>query len=214
MREDIASLRNEYSHAELDEKSVAKNPFQQFEKWFREATEGELLEPNAMVLSTVDQNKQPFQRTVLLKTFNENGFVFYTNYASRKAQQINHHPHVSLLFPWYALERQVIISGSVEKVTTKESLQYFLTRPRGSQLGAWVSNQSEVITSRSILEVKLAKMKQKFKEGKIPLPDNWGGFRVIPDSIEFWQGRPNRLHDRILFKLKADHQWEISRLSP
>ena len=214
MREDIASLRQEYTQAELNENSVAKSPFEQFEHWFKEATQGQLLEPNAMVLSTVDQNKQPFQRTVLLKTFNEDGFVFYTNYESRKAHQINEHPHVSLLFPWYALERQVIITGSVKKVTTKESMQYFLTRPRGSQLGAWVSNQSEVITSRSILETKLAEMKRKFKEGKIPLPDHWGGYRVIPDSIEFWQGRANRLHDRIMYEISDNNEWSIKRLSP
>src|SRR5690606_17002144 len=163
-------------------------------RWFREAVDSEITEPNAMVLATADEKGQPFQRTVLLKTFNRNGFVFYTNYRSRKAGQINHNPKVNLLFPWYMLERQVAITGTVTKVSTKESLEYFLSRPRGSQLGAWVSNQSEVITSRSILEVKLAEMKQKFKEGKVPLPDHWGGFRVIPDSIEFWQGRRNRLH--------------------
>jgi pyridoxamine 5'-phosphate oxidase len=213
MREDIASIRKEYTQAALDEKSILKNPFEQFEKWFQEAIESHLVEPTAMIVATADQNNQPFQRTVLLKTFNEDGFVFYTNYESRKSKQIMANPKVSLLFPWYSLERQVAITGSVEKVSTKESLKYFLSRPKGSQLGAWVSHQSEVITSRSILETKLAEMMRKFKDGKIPLPDHWGGYRVVPDSIEFWQGRPNRLHDRMLFE-KKENVWKISRLSP
>ncbi len=214
MREDIASIRKEYTQAVLDEESVLKNPFEQFEKWFQEALKSQIIEPTAMILSTVDQNGQPFQRTVLLKTFNEEGFVFYSNYESRKASHLKSNPKVSLLFPWYPLERQVAITGQVEKVSTKESLKYFLSRPVGSQLGAWVSNQSEVISSRSILETKLAQMKQKFKEGKIPLPDHWGGYRIIPDSIEFWQGRKSRLHDRIIFQKRADNAWNISRLSP
>ncbi|MEO9870806.1 pyridoxamine 5'-phosphate oxidase [Ekhidna sp.] len=213
MREDIASIRKEYTQAELDEQSVLQNPFEQFEKWFQEALNSEIVEPTAMILSTVNPEGQPYQRTVLLKTFNEDGFVFYTNYESRKASHLNENPKVSLLFPWYSLERQVAITGEVKKVSTKESLNYFLSRPSGSQLGAWVSNQSEVITSRNILETKLAQMKQKFKDGKIPLPDHWGGYRVIPDSIEFWQGRSSRLHDRILFE-QSEGNWNISRLSP
>lgn len=213
MREDIASLREEYTKAELDEQSVLSNPFEQFEKWFQEAISSEVKEPNAMVLASVDKDNQPFQRTVLLKTFNEDGFVFYTNYNSRKSVQLAHNPKCSLLFPWYPLERQVSITGTVKKISAKESLQYFLSRPRGSQLGAWVSHQSQVITSRSILEIKLAEMKQKFKEGKIPLPDHWGGYRVIPNSIEFWQGRASRLHDRIMYEPKANG-WTIKRLSP
>ncbi len=214
MREDIASIRKEYTQAELTEQSVLKNPFEQFEKWFQQALDSEIIEPTAMVLSTVNPEGQPFQRTVLLKTFNNDGFVFYTNYESRKADHLNHNPRVSLLFPWYSLERQVTITGHVEKVSTKESLKYFLSRPKGSQLGAWVSNQSEVISSRSILETKLAQMKQKFKDGKIPLPDHWGGYRVIPESIEFWQGRKSRLHDRIYFQKDGKNSWNISRLSP
>ena len=214
MREDIASIRKEYTQASLDEDSIAKNPFNQFEKWFQEALKSEIIEPTAMVLSTVDPNNHPTQRTVLLKTFDESGFVFYTNYGSRKSQQINTNPYVSILFPWYQLERQVAIIGKVEKVSAKQSLSYFLTRPHGSQLGAWVSNQSEVISSRSVLEAKLDQMKQKFKEGKIPLPDHWGGYRIVPSSFEFWQGRKNRLHDRFYFERQQNDDWNINRLSP
>ncbi|WP_462250336.1 pyridoxamine 5'-phosphate oxidase [Ekhidna sp.] len=214
MREDIASIRKEYTQAALDEQSVLQNPFEQFEKWFQEALNSEILEPTAMVLSTVNGEGQPYQRTVLLKTFDQQGFVFYTNYESRKANHLKSNPKVSILFPWYSLERQVAITGHVEKISTKESLKYFLSRPQGSQLGAWVSNQSEVISSRSILEEKLAQMKQKFKDGKIPLPDHWGGYRIIPETIEFWQGRKSRLHDRIFFKKEDNDIWNITRLSP
>jgi len=213
MKEDIASIRQEYTKASLDESSVDSDPMAQFEKWFQEAVSSEVLEPNAMVLGTVDAGGRSYQRTVLLKSFDAQGFVFYTNYTSRKAKQMAHNPHVSLLFPWYSLQRQVMITGTVAKIPAKESLTYFLSRPRGSQLGAWVSNQSQVISSRSLLEKKLAEMKEKFKEGKIPLPDQWGGYRVVPDSIEFWQGRPNRLHDRLLVE-KADESWNLSRLAP
>lgn len=213
MKEDIASIRKEYTQATLDEKSVHQNPLVQFEKWFEEAISSEIIEPTAMVLGTVDENGQSFQRTVLLKSIDEKGFVFYTNYTSRKANQIKQNQKVSLLFPWYGLERQVMITGEAKKISTTESLKYFLSRPRGSQLGAWVSNQSQVISSRSILEKKLKEMTDKFKEGKIPLPDQWGGYRVIPHSIEFWQGRQSRLHDRIFYD-KKNESWNISRLSP
>ena len=209
----IADLRKEYTQAELEISSVEPLPINQFEKWFEEAMKSELLEPNAMVLSTTDTKGRSLQRTVLLKAFDTQGFVFYTNYSSRKYRHIEENNQVCVLFPWYGLERQVIITGITEKVSQSESIKYFLSRPHGSQLGAWVSNQSSVITSRSILETKLAEMKQKFKEGKVPLPDFWGGVRIIPDSIEFWQGRPNRLHDRIFYELIND-RWKISRLSP
>ncbi len=213
MREDIASIRKEYTQSKLDEESILKNPFDQFDKWFKEALDSEITEPTAMVLSTVDSSAQPFQRTVLLKTFDKDGFVFYTNYESRKAEQVGSNPKVNILFPWYQLERQVAITGRVEKVSTKQSLKYFLSRPKGSQLGAWVSNQSEVISSRSVLETKLEQMKKKFKEGKIPLPDHWGGYRIIPSSFEFWQGRKNRLHDRFLYGIENDG-WKVNRLAP
>lgn len=213
MDTDVASLRKEYTKAELDIGSVDRSPFVQFEKWFQEAISSELLEPNAMILGTADTNGQVYQRTVLLKAFDQQGFVFYTNYKSRKAQQIKENPNVSLLFPWYGLERQVSITGVVEKVSSSESLKYFLSRPKGSQLGAWVSHQSQVITSRSILEMKMQEMKEKFKHGEIPLPDFWGGYRVIPNTIEFWQGRPSRLHDRLLFS-RENNDWQVKRLSP
>jgi len=209
----IADLRQEYTLASLEIDAVDKNPFSQFRKWFEEASKSELLEPNAMVISTVDDNQQPFQRTVLMKALDDEGIVFYTNYKSRKAQQIAKNANVSILFPWYGLERQVAIIGRAEKVSTKESLKYFTSRPHGSQLGAWVSEQSSVISSRSILEMKLNEMKQKFKEGKVPLPDFWGGYRIIPSSFEFWQGRKSRLHDR-LFYSKENNNWKIERLAP
>lgn len=210
---DLASLRKEYSKASLDLDSVADSPIEQFQKWFSEAQKGELTEPNAMVLSTASSAGSITQRTVLLKAFDEKGFVFYTNYKSRKAQQMEENSRVSILFPWYQLERQIAVTGVAEKVSTAESVKYFMSRPFNSQLGAWVSQQSQVITSRNILEVKLNEMKEKFKEGKIPLPDFWGGYRIIPDTIEFWQGRPSRLHDRILYTIE-NNSWTKKRLSP
>lgn len=213
MTEDIASIRQEYTQACLDEFGVEANPFKQFESWFEEALKSKLLEPTAMILSTVASSGAPSQRTVLLKHFDMEGFVFYTNYSSKKATHIAENGQVSLLFPWYGLERQVIISGVAQKISSKESLKYFMSRPRGSQLGAWVSNQSQIISSRKVLEQKLAEMKEKFKKGKIPLPDQWGGYKVIPNSFEFWQGRANRLHDRIFYEM-LDNSWVIRRLAP
>lgn len=213
MKLDLSALRKDYTQASLDTDSVAASPFDQFARWFEEAQKSEVTEPNAMILATSDGNGLVTQRTVLLKAFDDKGFVFYTNYTSRKAQQMAQCKRVSILFPWYQLERQVTVTGEVEKVTKAESLKYFLSRPHGSQLGAWVSQQSQVISSRSILEQKLHEMKAKFQEGKVPLPDFWGGYRVIPDSIEFWQGRSSRLHDRIKYT-QNESSWEINRLSP
>ncbi len=210
---EVASLRKEYARETLDEKSVDKSPFNQFRIWFDEAVKAEVNEPNAMVLGTSDRQGMLTQRTVLLKAFDEKGFVFFTNYKSRKANQISENPRVSVLFPWYVLERQVAITGTAKKVSASVSLKYFASRPFASQLGAWVSQQSQVITTRSILEMKLQEMKEKFKQGKVPLPDFWGGYQIIPDSIEFWQGRPSRLHDRILYTRKGE-DWTIDRLSP
>lgn len=214
MTDRIGDLREEYTKASLDVDTADVNPFKQFEKWFTEAQKGELLEPNAMVLSTVDESSQPFQRTVLMKALDEDGIVFYTNYKSRKAQQIQENGKVSILFPWYAMERQICIQGVAEKVSAATSLKYFTSRPYGSQLGAWVSQQSSIISSRSILEMKLAEMKQKFKEGKVPLPDFWGGYKIKPTSFEFWQGRQSRLHDRLIYERDTANDWKIARLAP
>jgi pyridoxamine 5'-phosphate oxidase len=211
---DLSHLREEYALESLEIDDADANPYQQFEKWYRQASEAELLEPNAMVLSTVDTSGRPAQRTVLLKYFDEHGFVFYTNYSSRKAKHIQDNSSVSLLFQWLPLQRQVEIAGVAEKVSAAESLKYFMSRPRSSQLGAWVSRQSEVITSRSVLEGKMQEVKKRFSAGEIPLPSFWGGFRVKPQHLEFWQGRKSRLHDRILYLPSPNGQWERSRLSP
>lgn len=212
MKIDVAAFRKEYSGADFDLDSAASTPFGQFKKWFEEAVSSDLLEPNAMVLATSGADF-PDQRTVLMKAYDEKGIVFYTNYKSQKAQQIEEKSEVSLLFPWYGLQRQVKILGKASKVSTAESMAYFTSRPFGSQLGAWVSHQSQVISSRSILEMKLAEIKEKFKSGKVPLPDFWGGYRVEPVAFEFWQGRPNRLHDRLLYE-KEGTKWNLKRLSP
>ena len=211
---DIGELRRHYTQAELNKECLKADPFEQFERWFQEARDAELSEPNAMCLSTVAPNGQPSSRTVLLKSFDRDGFVFFTNYGSRKAREIEGNAKVSLLFPWYELERQTIVTGTASKISSAESLKYFLTRPRGSQLGAWVSAQSEVITARSLLEGKLDELKRKFAKGDVPLPSFWGGYRVTPATVEFWQGRPDRLHYRFLYSRGDDDRWNIDRLSP
>lgn len=210
---DISNLREEYTQAGLSRASLLSSPFEQFELWFRQAQQAQLPEPNAMSLATASDQAVPALRTVLLKYFDDNGFVFFTNYSSNKARDISVNPQVALMFPWVALERQVVIQGRAEKISSAESLRYFLSRPPGSQLGAWVSHQSSVITGRKVLEMKLAQMQQKFRDGKIPLPDFWGGYRVVPEKIEFWQGRPSRLHDRFLYSRQAG-EWHIDRLAP
>ena len=210
---DLAEFRKEYSDRGLHREELNPDPVAQFSEWFIQATELAVHEPNAMTLATVDDSGMPYQRTVLLKYYDKDGFVFFTNYSSRKSKQIAVNPKVSLLFPWITLERQVIIQGHAEKITTAESLRYFASRPRESQIGAWVSNQSEVITSRKFLMQKLAEIREKFHHGEIPLPSFWGGYRVVPQAIEFWQGGPARLHDRFLYR-KHDAGWNIERLSP
>jgi pyridoxamine 5'-phosphate oxidase len=206
--------RSEYTRGALNRSDLQPSPFEQFALWFEEAVAAQVIEPNAMSLATSGADQRPLVRTVLLKSYDEGGFVFFTNFESRKARQLAENPNASLLFPWLALERQVIICGAAERISTAETLAYFLTRPRGSQLGAWVSAQSSVITTRSLLEQKWEEMKRKFGEGQVPLPSFWGGYRVVPREIEFWQGRPSRLHDRFLYTRQSDGSWRLDRLAP
>jgi pyridoxamine 5'-phosphate oxidase len=204
-----AAMANGLSEQELD-----PDPIRQFQRWFEETIAQAIPEPNAMALATVDSQGQPYARTVLLKLYDERGFVFFTNYESRKARHIDTNPRVALLFPWVALARQVQITGRATRVSTGESLRYFLTRPRGSQIGAWASPQSQVISSRSLLEQKVAEMKRRFGEGGVPLPDFWGGYRVEPEEIELWQGRESRLHDRFRYRRRPGGGWVVERLAP
>jgi len=198
----------------LSRTSLEPDPICQFRHWYEEAIATGIPEPNAMSLATVAVDGQPWVRTVLLKLYDETGFVFFTNYESRKSGQIAAHPKVALLFPWVALARQIQITGRAERISTVESLKYFATRPRGSRIGAWASPQSRVIGSRSLLDAKVEEMRRKFSQGEIPLPDFWGGFRVEPETIEFWQGRENRLHDRFLYSRISRADWRIERLVP
>ncbi len=210
----LEELRRNYASRSLDRTDLQPDPFAQFDAWMREAIEIQLLEPNAMSLATVSAAGTPSLRVVLLKGFDARGFVFYTNYTSNKAHDIAANPAVALLFSWLPLERQVSVTGRAEKISAAESLKYFLSRPRDSQIGAWASRQSEAITTRSLLEAKFAEMKNKFMRGEVPLPDFWGGYRVTPATFEFWQGRPNRLHDRFRYARQPDGRWLIERLMP
>lgn len=214
MHMDLGELRKNYTKDGLTEKDLDKDPFKQFEFWFKQAIETEINEPNAFSLATASKELEVAVRTVLLKMFDKKGFVFFTNYESVKSKQIAENPKVAAVFPWLPLERQVVITGKAKKVSTTESLKYFSTRPRGSQLGAWISQQSSVITSRKLLEIKFDEIKRKFLDKEIPLPSFWGGYRIIPNTIEFWQGRPNRLHDRFKYTLQEDNSWTIERLAP
>jgi len=209
---DLQSLRRDYLKGGLHREDLASNPYDQFRQWMEQAVAGESLDPTAMTLATVDEEGQPFQRTVLLKDLDD-GFVFYTNLGSKKAQHIAANPRVSLHFAWLELERQVKISGIAERLSTAHVLKYFLTRPRESQLAAWASHQSKPLGSRALLEQSFARMKDKFGKGEIPLPDFWGGYRVVPSRIEFWQGGAHRLHDRFEY-LQQDQAWIIQRLAP
>jgi len=211
MNHDISHLRQDYGTTPLHVEDLDTNPFKEFSHWFEKAKD--LLEPNAMSLATVDSTCKPSLRTVLLKYFDHEGFVFFSNYESKKAQDLANNPNASVLFTWLELERQVQISGRVEKISRTDSLRYFLSRPKGSQLGAWVSKQSTVISSRSLLEQQYAKIKAKFAKGKIPLPDFWGGYKLYPERFEFWQGGKDRLHDRFVYTPYANG-WEIQRLAP
>lgn len=211
---DLSQLRGKYTTKGLDIKDLHENPFKQFELWFKEAMDEKLCEPNAMSLATVGEDMMPSLRTVLLKTFDEKGFVFFSNYKSKKAKQIDENPKAAALFAWLEIERQVKIEGYIEKISTKDSLKYFLSRPKGSQIGAWVSHQSQVISSRSLLEQKFDEMKNKFAKGEVPFPSFWGGYLIKPVSIEFWQGGQDRLHDRFVYTKEDSNIWKITRLAP
>ena len=210
---DVSDLRRSVTGPTLEREDLDDDPIEQFENWFRAACESETPDPNAMSIATVDANHRPSSRTVLLKYFDERGFVFFTNLSSNKARQISTNDNVSLLFFWPELGRQVGVRGTAAKIPTGETLKYFMTRPRGSQIGAWVSAQSSVISSRSLLEMKFDEIKRKFADKEVPLPSFWVGYRVVPREIEFWQGRTNRLHDRFLYS-RTDDGWNIERLAP
>jgi pyridoxamine 5'-phosphate oxidase len=210
----IADLRRSYSLKQLSVEDVLPHPIDQFRIWFEEALQGRLLEANAMALATADASGKPSARIVLLKGFDEGGFVFFTNYESAKGREIESNPRVSLLFFWVELERQVRIEGVAEKVSADYSREYFQSRPKDSQIGAWTSPQSRVIESREILEQKMRDLTEEFKHDEVlPLPDHWGGYLVRPHEMEFWQGRVSRLHDRIRYR-HADGTWIIERLAP
>ena len=208
------TLRKKLMSEGLRQSELSADPYRQFETWCQQTMGSDLAEPTAMSLATVDSNGQPWQRMVLLKTFDENGFVFFTNYTSRKAEHIDNNARVSLLFPWHSMGRQVKITGQAEKISTAESLKYFASRPRGSQIGAWASHQSHVIQSRALLDGMFEQIKNKFSKGEIPLPDFWGGYRIKANSLEFWQARDNRLHDCFFYQQDNTGLWNISRLEP
>ncbi|NTS77574.1 pyridoxamine 5'-phosphate oxidase [Catenovulum sp. SM1970] len=212
---DLKDIRREYSKMGLDESQLDQNPIKQFDLWLTQASETDLFtDPTAMTVATVDKNGMPSMRTVLLKGYDEKGFVFYTNYGSRKAQEIAGNNQVCLQFAWLPLERQVIIYGNAKKLSATESASYFNSRPEGSQIAAYASKQSMAVESRKMLEHAFEQMKNKFKQGKLPVPDFWGGYCIEPVAIEFWQGRESRLHDRFMYKLQDDGQWQVERLQP
>jgi pyridoxamine 5'-phosphate oxidase len=214
MPPDLTGLRNEYAAHGLRRADLHSDPLQQFGAWFSAALAADIRDVNAMSLATATPDGKPSVRIVLLKGFDERGFAFFTNYDSEKGREIEANPSAALAFYWAQLERQIRISGAVEKTSREDSAAYFHSRPVGSRLGAWASKQSEVIDARQILDSRLTEMTERFEKGDIPLPPHWGGYRVKPDKIEFWQGRPNRLHDRFRYSRQADGTWQIDRLAP
>lgn len=213
MSNSIADMRKEYSRKSLEVQDILPNPITQFEKWFDEATRSELPEPNAMHLATVSEDGKPSGRVVLLKGIEDGRFIFYTNYQSQKGKELESTPWAALTFFWVELERQVRIEGKVSKVAQETSTEYFHSRPRGSQIGAWVSPQSSVIPDREFLENRQKELEAQFEKEEIPRPEHWGGYAVEPKTLEFWQGRPSRLHDRIQYSRHED-EWRIERLAP
>jgi pyridoxamine 5'-phosphate oxidase len=210
----LADMRKDYGQAGLLEKDLAKNPFRQFDKWFQEAEAAKITEPNAMTLATAGHDGRPSARTVLLKGCDGRGFVFYTNYESRKGRELGGNARATLLFSWVAMERQVIVEGPVARVAREESEAYFQSRPRASQLAAWASPQSTVVAGRAVLEESYRAIERKYEGRTVPLPPNWGGFRLAPETVEFWQGRRSRLHDRLRYRRESGGDWEIERLAP
>lgn len=210
----LSDLRREYTMAGLHRAELDPNPIAQFHRWFQQALDAGLTEPSAMTLATADAQGRPSARIVLLKAVEERGFVFFTNYESRKGRELAENPHAALVCYWGDLEREVLVAGTVNKSTREESATYFARRPRGSQLGAWVSRQSTVVPDHGFLEAELKAVEERFAGGAVALPDYWGGYILKPSRIEFWQGRPNRLHDRFQYSRLADGSWRIDRLSP
>jgi pyridoxamine 5'-phosphate oxidase len=210
----LADIRTDYRRGRLRREDLRDDPIEQFQIWLNDACRAGLTEPTAMSLATSSKEGRCLLRTVLLKGLDSRGFVFFTNLESRKARHIQENPNVSVLFPWLPLERQVVVTGQAARISTVESLKYFLSRPRGSQLAAWASRQSSVISSRQVLEMEWERLKEKFGAGGIPLPSFWGGYRVTPDTIEFWQGGHHRLHDRFQYVRQTDGTWIMNRLAP
>ena len=211
---DLGDLRREYITKGIARNDLDSCPFKQFELWFAQAQQSNINDPSAFSLATANAAGQPTLRTVLLKLFNESGFVFFTNYNSKKGQQLDENSQVAMLFPWLPLERQIKITGTAEKISAEQSAKYFASRPRGSQLGAWISEQSDPLQSRKVLEDKFAQALQDLSGKDVPMPESWGGYKVVPTSIEFWQGRENRLHDRFRYDLSGASDWGITRLEP
>lgn len=211
---DPATMRKQYRSQIVEESTLAEDPMRQFAIWFQQAVDSHLFEANAMVVSTATTEGRPSSRTVLLKQFDDRGFVFFTNYASRKGREIDANPHVALLFPWHPISRQVVVTGTAARIGRDETAAYFRSRPHGSQLGAWASEQSSVIGSRAELDRRYAELAARYPEGEqVPVPPQWGGIRVVPDELEFWQGHENRLHDRLRYVLDAE-KWRMERLCP